>query len=70
MNLLNVSGSPHVYTDNSVKKIMYGVVYAMMPALLVSIYFFGHSMGIGFIMFIYGVIPIQITNGIGEFSTL
>ena len=41
MNLLNVSGSPHVYTDNSVKKIMYGVVYAMMPALLVSIYFFG-----------------------------
>ncbi len=39
--MLNVSGSPHVYTDNSVKKIMYGVVYAMMPALLVSIYFFG-----------------------------
>lgn len=41
MNLLNVSGSPHVYTDNSVKKIMYGVIYAMIPALLVSIYFFG-----------------------------
>lgn len=41
MNLLNVSGSPHVYTDNSVSKIMYGVVYAMVPALLVSIYFFG-----------------------------
>ena len=39
--MLNVSGSPHVYTDNSVKKIMYGVVYAMMPALLVSVYFFG-----------------------------
>lgn len=39
--MLNVSGSPHVYTDNSVKKIMYGVIYAMMPALLVSIYFFG-----------------------------
>lgn len=41
MNLLNVSGSPHVYTDNSVKKIMYGVIYAMVPALVVSIYFFG-----------------------------
>ena len=39
--MLKVSGSPHVYTDNSVRKIMYGVVYAMLPALLVSIYFFG-----------------------------
>lgn len=39
--MLNVSGSPHVYTDNSVRKIMYGVVYAMLPALLVSVYFFG-----------------------------
>ncbi|MCD4684058.1 MAG: RnfABCDGE type electron transport complex subunit D [Bacteroidales bacterium] len=41
MNLLRVSGSPHVHTDESVKKIMYGVIYAMIPALLVSIYFFG-----------------------------
>jgi len=41
MNLLKVSGSPHVHTDNSVTKIMYGVIYAMIPALLVSIYFFG-----------------------------
>ncbi|MBE0653561.1 MAG: RnfABCDGE type electron transport complex subunit D, partial [Bacteroidales bacterium] len=41
MNLLRVSGSPHVYTDNSVKKIMYGVIYAMVPAMLVSVYFFG-----------------------------
>lgn len=41
MNLLKVSGSPHVHTDNSVKGIMYGVIYAMIPALLVSIYFFG-----------------------------
>ena len=41
MNLLKVSGSPHVHTDESVKKIMYGVIYAMIPALLVSIYFFG-----------------------------
>ena len=41
MNLLKVSGSPHVHTDDSVKKIMYGVIYAMIPALLISIYFFG-----------------------------
>jgi len=41
MNLLRVSGSPHVHTDNSVKNIMYGVIYAMVPAMLVSVYFFG-----------------------------
>ena len=41
MNLLKISGSPHVHTDNSVKKIMYGVIYAMIPALLISVYFFG-----------------------------
>ncbi len=41
MNLLTLSGSPHVHGDNSTKKIMYGVIFAMIPALLVSIYFFG-----------------------------
>ncbi len=41
MNLLKVSGSPHIHTDNSVKNIMYGVIYAMIPAMLVSVYFFG-----------------------------
>lgn len=41
MNLLTVSGSPHLHEHDSVPKIMYGVVYAMIPALLVSIYFFG-----------------------------
>lgn len=41
MNLLKISGSPHVHADNSVKKIMYGVIYAMIPALLISVYFFG-----------------------------
>jgi len=41
MNLFRVSGSPHIHTDASVKSIMYGVIYAMIPALLVSIYFFG-----------------------------
>ncbi|GAB4326058.1 MAG: RnfABCDGE type electron transport complex subunit D [Bacteroidales bacterium] len=41
MSDLLISGSPHVHTSNPVKKIMYGVIYAMMPALLVSIWFFG-----------------------------
>lgn len=41
MNRLTVSGSPHIHGDESTKKIMYGVVYAMIPAILVSLYFFG-----------------------------
>lgn len=41
MSLLTVSASPHVHGDISTKKIMWGVVYAMIPAMLVSIYFFG-----------------------------
>jgi len=41
MSLLTISASPHVHGDNSTKKIMWSVVYAMIPALLVSIYYFG-----------------------------
>jgi electron transport complex protein RnfD len=41
MGLLTVSGSPHIHEDQSVPKIMYGVVIAMIPAMLVSFYFFG-----------------------------
>ncbi|MEG2071365.1 MAG: RnfABCDGE type electron transport complex subunit D, partial [Bacteroidales bacterium] len=39
--LLQVSGSPHIHSGESVKKIMWSVVIALMPALLVSIYYFG-----------------------------
>ena len=39
--MFTISGSPHIHGDESTKKIMYGVVYAMIPAMLVSIYFFG-----------------------------
>jgi electron transport complex protein RnfD len=38
---LFVSGSPHIHSDESVKKIMWAVVFALMPALFVSIYYFG-----------------------------
>ena len=41
MNKLIVSLSPHVHSDDSVKKNMYGVLIALIPAFLVSLYFFG-----------------------------
>jgi len=41
MGLLKISASPHVHDSESVKKLMYGVIYAMIPAILVSVYFFG-----------------------------
>ncbi|MCQ2263240.1 MAG: RnfABCDGE type electron transport complex subunit D [Bacteroidales bacterium] len=39
--LLQVSGSPHVHGSESVKKIMWSVVIALLPAFLVSVYYFG-----------------------------
>jgi Na+-translocating ferredoxin:NAD+ oxidoreductase subunit D len=36
-----VSPSPHMYADSSVERLMYGVIIALVPAFLVSIYFFG-----------------------------
>ncbi len=41
--LMNVSPSPHVSGDYSVKKIMYGVILALMPAFAASVYYFGIS---------------------------
>lgn len=41
MKLLNVSGSPHVHSDESTKKIMWRVNLALVPSLLVAIAFFG-----------------------------
>lgn len=43
MNLLHISGSPHVHDTDSVKKIMYWVVIAMLPAMFVSFYMFGYG---------------------------
>jgi len=36
-----VSGSPHVHIDESTKKMMYRVIYALIPALILSFYVFG-----------------------------
>jgi len=41
MQLLTVSGSPHVHNNQSVQKIMWGVVLALIPAMLVSLWYFG-----------------------------
>ena len=39
--LITVSPSPHAYGDDTVKRLMYGVVYALVPAFIISLYFFG-----------------------------
>jgi len=44
MNKFIISPSPHAYTDESVSKLMYGVIISLLPALAVSIYFFGLGM--------------------------
>lgn len=41
MNRLTISPSPHVHGGDSVKKNMYGVVIALLPALVASVWFFG-----------------------------
>lgn len=41
MPLLQVSGSPHTHSDDSVRKIMWTVVIALLPAFVVSVLSFG-----------------------------
>lgn len=40
-NKLIISPSPHIHSGDTVSKNMYGVLIALMPALLVSFYYFG-----------------------------
>lgn len=40
-NSLIVSPSPHIHSGDSISKNMYGVLIALVPAFLVSLYFFG-----------------------------
>lgn len=40
-NILKVSPSPHSYGKESVSKLMYGVIIALIPSLGFSLYFFG-----------------------------
>lgn len=41
MSKLTISLSPHVHGGDTVQKNMYGVILALVPALLASLYFFG-----------------------------
>ena len=41
MGKLIVSLSPHAHGTDTVERNMYGVIIALLPALLVSFYFFG-----------------------------
>ena len=43
MNKLTLSGSPHVHGEMTVKAIMWGVVIALIPAFLVSCWYFGFN---------------------------
>ena len=42
MNLLRVSSSPHIRTNDDTESIMLDVIIALMPALIAAVYFFGY----------------------------
>jgi len=42
-NLLNVSPSPHAHGEETTRKLMTGVIIALIPALLASIFYFGYA---------------------------
>ena len=46
MGKLIVSLSPHAHGTDSVEKNMYGVLIALIPALIASLYFFGVGAGV------------------------
>ncbi len=43
MNLLNVSPSPHAHGEETTRKLMFGVVIALVPVLFTSIFYFGYG---------------------------
>ena len=42
-NLLNVSPSPHAHGQETTRKLMLGVIIALIPALLTSVFYFGYG---------------------------
>jgi len=42
-NLLNVSLSPHIHGKETTQKLMFGVITALIPAFLTSVFFFGYG---------------------------
>jgi Na+-translocating ferredoxin:NAD+ oxidoreductase subunit D len=41
IQVLTISPSPHIHAGSSVKSLMYGVIIALVPAMLVSVFVFG-----------------------------
>ncbi|KPL14851.1 MAG: Na+-transporting NADH:ubiquinone oxidoreductase subunit D [Bacteroides sp. SM1_62] len=41
MGMLTISPSPHEHSSETVSKLMYGVIIALLPAFIASVYFFG-----------------------------
>jgi len=41
MKLFRVSPSPHIHSGESVNRLMYGVIFALVPSAIASVYFFG-----------------------------
>lgn len=41
MSNIIISLSPHIHSNDNIKRNMYGVVFALMPALLISAFYFG-----------------------------
>lgn len=44
MSILTISPSPHVQTKESVPKLMYGVIIALIPAFALSVFYYGIGM--------------------------
>ena len=42
-NILNISPSPHSHGQETTRKLMFGVVIALLPALFTSIFYFGYG---------------------------
>ena len=60
--LLNmVSVSPHLHDTSSVGNVMWNVVIALMPALVVAVYFFGVN---ALLLTIYGILAAVITEAV------
>lgn len=59
--IYEVSASPHLHDCTSVKNVMWNVVLALMPALIVGVYFFGIN---ALALTLYGVIAAVLTEAL------
>ena len=56
-NKLYVSPSPHIHGGDSISKNMYGVLIALVPAFLVSLYYFGlGALPLSYFPWLFGIL--------------